>query len=118
MIEFKGIIYPFAGARSLARAPRSVSVVARTVRVRRQAPVPYLCRDIHCESSYTVYGYPHWITVLLVYGLDHRLLAEEAVLRSTISHTKLTFLSIKLTFLSIKLQSGQTTQWALPMDIH
>jgi hypothetical protein len=21
-----------------------------------------LCRDIHCESSYTVYGYPQWIT--------------------------------------------------------
>jgi hypothetical protein len=20
------------------------------------------CRDIHCESSYTVYGYPQWIT--------------------------------------------------------
>jgi len=23
---------------------------------------PVLCRDIHCESSYTVYGYPQWIT--------------------------------------------------------
>ena len=21
-----------------------------------------LCRDIHCESSYTAYGYPQWIT--------------------------------------------------------